>query len=137
MEFTNGNNYLTDILEIAVVAEESGNIYHRYGKIHYSVPKQVQLLTGIRNRTIETLGFHLETWRMDLLRLFYAKQRKPAIIISLAILAELVYVDIMQNLEDAGYGRPGLEALCEEHKIERRGRSALGDVKILYRPSAL
>ena len=26
MEFTNGNYYLTAILEIAVVAEESGNI---------------------------------------------------------------------------------------------------------------
>ena len=60
MEFTNGNYYLTDILEIAVVAEESGNIYHRYVKIHYSVPKQVQLLTGITNRTIETHGFHLK-----------------------------------------------------------------------------
>ena len=56
MKFTNGNYYLTDILEIAVVAEESGNIYHRYVKIHYSVPKQVQLLTGITNRTIETHG---------------------------------------------------------------------------------
>ena len=52
MEFTNGNYYLMDILEIAVVAEESGNIYHRYVKIHHSVPKQVQLLTGITNRTI-------------------------------------------------------------------------------------
>ena len=56
MEFTNGNYYLTDILEIAVVAEESGNIYHIYVKIHYSVPKHVQLLTGITNRTIETHG---------------------------------------------------------------------------------
>ena len=41
MEFANGNYYLTDILEIVLVAEESGNIYHRYVKIHYSVPKQV------------------------------------------------------------------------------------------------
>ena len=56
MEFTNGNYYLADILEIAVVAEESGNIYHRYVKIHYSVPKQVLLLTVITNRTIETHG---------------------------------------------------------------------------------
>ena len=56
MEFTNGNYYVTDILEIAVVAEESGNIYHRCIKIHYSVSKQVQLLTEITNRTIETHG---------------------------------------------------------------------------------
>ena len=53
MEFTNGNYYLVDILEIALLGEESGNIYHSYVKINYSVPKQVQLLTGITNRTIE------------------------------------------------------------------------------------
>ena len=48
-----------------------------------------------------------------------------------AVVAELVYVDSMQNLKDAGYRRPGLEALCEEAKIERRGHSALDDAKIL------
>ena len=45
-----------DILEIALLAEESGNVYHTYVKINYSVPKQVQLLTEITNRTIETHG---------------------------------------------------------------------------------
>ena len=48
-----------------------------------------------------------------------------------AVPAELVYVDSMQNLKDAGYRRPGLDALWEELKIERRGHSALDDVKIL------
>ena len=56
MEFTNGNYYLVDILETALLAEESGKVYHSYVKINYSVPKQVQLLTGITNRTIETHG---------------------------------------------------------------------------------
>ena len=56
MEFTNGNYYLVDILEIALLSEESGNVHHSYVKISYSVPKQVQLLTGIINRTIETHG---------------------------------------------------------------------------------
>ena len=50
MEFTNGNYYLVDILEIAMLAEESGNVYQSY------VPKQVQLLTGITNINIETQG---------------------------------------------------------------------------------
>ena len=48
-----------------------------------------------------------------------------------AVLAELVYVDSMQNLKDVGYRRPGLDGLCEELKIERRGHSALDDAKIL------
>ena len=48
-----------------------------------------------------------------------------------AVLAELVYVDSMQNLKDAGYRRPGLDAPCEDLKIERSGHSALDDAKIL------
>ena len=52
MEFTNGNYYLADILEIALVAGESANVFHSYVKIHYSTPKRVRQLTGITNRTI-------------------------------------------------------------------------------------
>ena len=48
-----------------------------------------------------------------------------------AVLAELVYVDSMQNLKNASYRRPGVDALCEELKIERRGHSALDNAKIL------
>ena len=47
------------------------------------------------------------------------------------VLAELVYVDNMQNLKDDGFRRPGLDALCADLKIERRGHSALDDAKIL------
>ena len=37
MEFTNGNYYLVDILEIALLAEESGNVYHSYVKMNYLI----------------------------------------------------------------------------------------------------
>ena len=153
MEFTNGNYYLTDMLEIAVVAEERGNIYHRYVKIPYSVPKLVQLLTGITNRTIETHGVPFRDVMDGLVAFIRREATEPAIIIAhggyvhdcpillascmkhnysdFAVLAELLYVDSMQNLKDAGYRRPGLDALCEELKIERRGHSALDDAKIL------
>ena len=47
------------------------------------------------------------------------------------VLAELMYVASMQNLKDSGYRRPGLDALCADLKIERRGHSALDDAKIL------
>ena len=47
------------------------------------------------------------------------------------VLARLMYVDSMQNLKDAGYRRPRLDALCADLKIERRGHSALDDAKIL------
>ena len=55
-EFTNGNYYLSDILEIALIAEESGNAFLSYVSLHYSVLKGVQQLTGITNTTIKSLG---------------------------------------------------------------------------------
>ena len=47
------------------------------------------------------------------------------------VLVELMYVDSMQNLKNAGYRGPGLDALCEELKIESSGHSAEDDAKIL------
>ena len=37
----------------------------------------------------------------------------------------------MQNPKDAGYRRPGLDALCANLKIKRRGHSTPDDTKIL------
>ena len=51
MEFTNGSYYLTDIIEMALVAEESGNAFHSHIRIHLSIPKRVRGLTNITNRT--------------------------------------------------------------------------------------
>ena len=155
MEFTNGNYYLTDILEIAVVAKDSGNIHHSYVKINYSVPKQVQLLTRVTNRTIEAHGVPFRDVMDGLVEFIRCEATEPPIIIAhggyvhdfpillasytkhsychFSVPAEFVYVDSMQNLKDAGYRRPGLDALCEELKIERRGHSALDDAKILQK----
>ena len=131
----------------AVEWHDGAKLLYRYVKIDYSVPKQVQMLTGITNRTIET---HV----MDGLVAFIQREvMEPAIIIAhgsyvhdfpillarcmelnysdFEVLAEIVYVESMQNLKDAGYRRPGLDALCEELKIEGRRHSALDDAKIL------
>ena len=56
LEFTNGNYYLADIVELALLSEESGYAFHSYVKIHYSAPKREQQLTGITNKTIKSLG---------------------------------------------------------------------------------
>ena len=154
IEFTNGNYYLVDILEIALLAEERGNIYRSYVKIKDSVPKQVQLLTGITNRSKETHGVPFRNVMDGLVEFIRCEQtHTPSIIIAhggyvhdfpilqascmkhnyndYTVLAELVYVDNMQNLKDAGYRRPGLDALCADLEIERMGHSALDDAKIL------
>ena len=42
MEFTNGNYYLADIIEIALVAEDIRNTFDSYMRIHYSIPKRMK-----------------------------------------------------------------------------------------------
>ena len=108
----------------------------------------MQLLTGITNRIIETHGVPFRNVMGGLVEFI-----RPSIIIAhgsyvhdfpilLAscmkhnyndntVLAELIYVDSMQNLKYAGDRRPGLVALCADIKIERRGHSVLDDAKIL------
>ena len=90
---------------------------------------------GITNRTIETHGVPFRDVMDGLVAFIRREATEPAIIIAhggyvhdfpillascikdnysdFAVLAELVYVDSMQNLKDAGYRRPGLDALCE------------------------
>ena len=58
-------------IEIALFAEESGNVYQSYVKINYSVPKQVQLLTGFTNRTIETPDVPFRNAKDGLLELIH------------------------------------------------------------------
>ena len=56
MEFTIGNYYLTDIIEMALIAEESGNAFHSYIRIHYSIPKRLKELTNITDKTLAAIG---------------------------------------------------------------------------------
>ena len=156
LKFTNGNYYLAGILEIALVAALSVNIFHSYVKIHYSVPKRVQQLTGITNSTIRALVLpfievtdglveflHREQARGDTLPIIIAHggylHDFPILLAScmkhhcdkFGILTECMSVDSMQILQDGDYKRPGLDALCEELNIKRSSHSALEDAYIL------
>ena len=53
-----------------------------YVKIHYSVPKQVQLLTGTTNRTIETHGVPFRDVMDGLVAFMRREATEPAIIIA-------------------------------------------------------
>ena len=129
-EFTNGNYYLAEKLEIALVAGESGNAFHRNVKIHYSVPQRVQQLTAITNSTIKTLGtpfreemdglvefLHHEQARGEPLPFIIAHgvylQDFPILLASCmkhncesGILTECMFMDSMQFLQDGGYKKP-------------------------------
>ena len=155
LEFTNENYYLSDILEIALIVEESGNAFHSYVSLHYSVPKRVQQLTSITNKTIKSLGLPFREVMGGLVDFLHHEQvqRETTIIahggyshdfpiflancmkhdydFDLTALAEYMYIDSMQVLQNRGYKRPVLDALCNDLNMKGNGHSKLEDVKIL------
>ena len=150
LEFTNGNFYLADILELALSSEESGYAFHSDVKIHCSVPKRVQQLTGITNKPIKSLGLPFGEVMAGLTEFLHGEQAQSETILVIiahggyshdfpiplascmkhnwdkfGILTECMCVDSMQVLQDDGYKRPGLDALCKELNIKRSSHSEL------------
>ena len=148
VEFTNGYYYLADIFEIALVAEESGHAFHSYVKINYSVPKRVQQLTGITNKTIGLPFKEVMDGPVE----FLQAQNIESAPITIAhggylnefpiLLANCMkhnwtplegcmFVDSMRVPQNSGYKRPVLDALCKDLNIKRDGHSPLEDAYIL------
>ena len=151
MEFTNGNYYLADIIEIALVAEESGHVFHSYVKIHYPIPKQVKLLTNITDKTLKTIGLSFTVVMQGLVEFINQESDSSPLIIAhggylhdfpillancmkhnvdYTPLSEYMYIDSMQILQDEGYTKPGLDALCRDLHVVRK-HSALEDAELL------
>ena len=59
LEYTNGNYYLGDIIEIAVVSDD-GQTFQSYIKIKYLIPRIVRNLTGITDKKLENLDYLLK-----------------------------------------------------------------------------
>ena len=60
MEFTHGNYYLGDVLEIALVTEDGLNEFHGLVQINYPLPRQVTELTKL---TDHLLSLHGRSWK--------------------------------------------------------------------------
>ena len=41
---------------MALIAEESGNAFHSYIRIHYSIPKRVKELTNVKYNPLAAIG---------------------------------------------------------------------------------
>ena len=84
MEWTNGNFYLGDIFEIAVVFEDSGNEFHNYIKIHYKLPEYVKFLCSISEETLQNKGSFskVSNGLLNFLEREQATSNTPAIIIA-------------------------------------------------------
>ena len=150
LEYTNGNYYLADIIEISIVAGD--HEFHRYINIRYPVPPIVKRLTGITNTKLNAVGCSFKE-AMHALVDFISKESAagdPPIIIAQGgylfdfpillakygfqdfdILQRCKFVDSVQLLRSAGYARPGLAAICDELGLSRPcTHSALDDARL-------
>ena len=155
VEYTNGNYYLADIIEIALVAEESGHVFHSFVKIHYSVPRQVQELTNITDNIVRTVGLPFSVVMNGFIDFLCREQAqsitKPMMVahggylhdfpillvncmknnVDYTPLAKCTFIDSMQLMQDEGCSRPGLDALCQRLHIYSARHSAHEDAEVL------
>ena len=66
IEYTNGNYYLCDILEIAAFSNKSDRSFQTYVRTFYKVPKGVEELTGITMKICLEKGVSLKCARRGL-----------------------------------------------------------------------
>ncbi len=153
LEFTNGNYYLADVIEMSMVAEDTNHEFHRYVKIHYPLPYVVRQLTCITDEKLNADGCSFKDAMQALVDFIYKESDgSPTIIahggylhdfpILLAnclkyefqdfhVLQRCTFVDSVQHLQDIGYRKPGLDALCRNLGLSRCTHSALEDARLL------
>ena len=56
LEFTNGNYYLADVIEMGMVAEYTNHEFHQFVKINYPLPYVVKQLTCITDEKLHANG---------------------------------------------------------------------------------
>ena len=80
-EYTNGNYYLGDIFEIAVLSEQSGYIFHTYIKIHNKLPSYVRKLCNITDTILEMRSEHFNDVMDDLIEFINQESPRDDVII--------------------------------------------------------
>ena len=117
MEFTNGNYYLAEIVGIALVAGEGGYAFHSYVKIHYSLPKIVQRLTGVTNRTIKSLGHPFREVMDEFVEFLQAQSETIPIIIAHGVYLHDCPI-LLANCMKHNYDWTPLAGLCSSIVFE-------------------
>ena len=152
-EYTNGNFYLGEIFEIAVLSESSGYVFHSYINIFPNrISKYVMKMCNITYDHLTAPPSFTQV--IDGLIKFIKQEATPSdkiiivghgsyttdfpLLITNCMKAKYDYtqfeaftfIDSMQTLKDKGYQRPNLNALTEG-KEEDRVHTALGDAMLL------
>lgn len=151
-EFTNGNYYLGDIFEIALLSENSGRIFHSYVNIPSRIPRYIKKMCNVTDMIIrksppfckvmnELIGFiEREDKEASSKRTFIIAHGGylndfPLLLTNCmrtkydyTLLEKYTFIDSKLVFESKGYKRPGLDALSG--KGDRRIHSAIEDVKL-------
>ena len=154
-EYTNGNYYLGDIFEIALLSEQSGYIFHTYVKIHHKIPSYVRKLCNITDNILEMRSEPFSDVMDNLIEFINQESSgddSPPIIIAhggfltdfpllfvncmkakydYTRFAKYTFVDSMKILQGKGYEKPGLDAFSTAATGGQRRHSAIYDVKLL------
>ena len=153
LEFTNGNFYLADIIEISLVAEKTTHEFHSYVSIPYRLPANVKALTSITDEKLIADGCSFYETMCALVDFISIESTDPPTIIAhggyhhdfpilfanchkycfqdFNVFHQCTFVDSVQLLQDLGYKKPGLNAMCNELGLSRMTHSASKDAYML------
>ena len=156
LEFVNGNFYLADIFEIALLSHNSKHLFHNYIKLHQPLPRYVQKLTHLNDEFLIENGTSFKKTMSNFIAFLQHEQTldpTPLVIVAhggffsdfpillsncfkynfknINILKECTFIDSMFTFKNAGWVQPGLDALCKENNLSRSGHSAVNDVYLL------
>ena len=153
MEYTNGNFYLSDIIEISLVAEKTAHEFHSYVTIPYRLPANVKALTRITDEKLIADGCSFYETMCALVDFISIESTDPPNIIAhggyhhdfpilfancdkygfqdFHVFHQWTFVDSVQLLLDLGYKKPSLTAMCNELGLSRMTHSALKDAYFL------
>ena len=153
LDYTNGNYYMCDIIEIAAVTERTGAKYHTLVKIEDRLPPNVTKLTGITDAALQSVGLTFpdafsaliefirteSTWDPTIISHGGMATDFPLIVtncmkhgIGYQYLKQCTFIDSVQAFQDAGYEKAGLDELCRINGLSSENRhSALEDANII------
>ena len=156
-EFSNGNFYLGDIFEIAVLSEDSGNIFHEYIDIGYMLPKYVENMCKINSSQLLLEGRSFKKVIEEFTNFIQheANMRQPIIIAHggfhndfpllitncrktgynyINAFKNILFMDSVELLKKANIQNPGIDSIIKDlpnvaENVTRH--TAVGDVQIL------
>ena len=137
LEYTHGNHYMSDIIEMAATGEDSGWTFHKYINVNYKLPLNVTKLTGITDEKLSECAVSFKESFTELIEFVRQEQRGsdapltaiahggtrcdfPIILancmksdIDYDFLRECEFIDSVEVFKSNGCPKPGY-AMCDE-----------------------